>query len=235
MSTNHVKFGDEQDVPVTTKTNKISMEEIEAQPTKKRVINMDDSDSESEDDAPEEEGAASTKADIEKKLQINEEAKKLEQQQLKEKRRKQNAVFKEQQSVKKQKISEEEEEKQNTAQKDVKDIDDLEPLEELPPELLQLDEDVKTNKNTHINFDDDDSNGYDNIDSDTEKTIRNKSLKNKRKNQLKDLRRKTSQNGPVSLRILSSSTQSKSMAPRKEVQITSTKDKWLRRRTLNRK
>lgn len=229
MSTNHVKFDDDQDAPSTTKGNKISMDEVELHSTKKRVLNMDDSESDSEDDAPEEEGAASTKADIEKKLQINEEAKKLEQQQLKEKRRKQNAIFEEQQSAKKQKISEKKEEKETD------DVEVAEPLEELPAELLALDEDIKTSKNTHINFDNEDNNEYDDVDSDTERSIRNNSLKNKRKNQLKDLRRKTSQNGPVSLRILASSTQSRSMAPRKEVQITSTKDKWLRRRTLNRK
>lgn len=226
MSTNHVKFDDEQDASVTTKANKISMDEVEVKSTKKRVLNMDDSDSDSEDDAPEEEGAATTKADIEKKLQINEEAKKLEQQQLKEKRRKQNAKFQEQQSAKKQKISEE---------KKADDSEVPEPLEELPQELLELDEDIKTSKNTHINFDNEDSNEYEDIDSDAERSVRNKTLKNKRKNQLKDLRRKTSQNGPVNLRILGSSTQSNAMAPRKEVQITSTKDKWLRRRTLNRK
>ncbi|CAB4256262.1 similar to Saccharomyces cerevisiae YOR078W BUD21 Component of small ribosomal subunit (SSU) processosome that contains U3 snoRNA [Maudiozyma barnettii] len=221
MSSNHVKFNDQEDGAIHSQDKGITMNEDGFKTTKKRTFNLaDDSDSDSDDQAPEEEGAAKTKEDIEKKLQVSEDAKKLEQQQLKEKRRKQNALFQEQQSVKKQKV--------------VTSEDVIEPLEELPAELLKEVEQTEAAKPTHISFNQDSGIDNDSDDSDVESTIRKEATK-KRKNQLKDLRRKTIKKGPVSVTLLSSSSQTRSMAPKKEVQITSTKDKWLRRKTLNRR
>ncbi|SMN17899.1 similar to Saccharomyces cerevisiae YOR078W BUD21 Component of small ribosomal subunit (SSU) processosome that contains U3 snoRNA [Maudiozyma saulgeensis] len=221
MSSNHVKFDDQEDAVAPSQGQGITINEGGFKTNNKRTLNLDDDESESDDEAPEEEGAAKTKEDIEKKLKVSEDAKKLEQQQLKEKRRKQNALFQEQQSAKKQKV---------VASEEI-----IEPLEELPTELLQEVEQREAAKPTHINFDQDsDLINNDSDDSDVERTIRSDALK-KKKNQLKTLRKKTINKGPVSVTLLTSVSQSRAMAPKKEVQITSTKDKWLRRKTLNRR
>lgn len=221
MSTkNHVKFGEEADVPAISKKLSINDTSRENVPAKKSISSLSDSDSESDDEAPEEEGAATTRDVVESKLQEAENAKKIELQQLKEKRRKQNAVFQEQQSAKKQRKAEEE-------------VDD-EVLEELPAEFLQeVEKTEEATKSKHINFDMD---MYQDDEEEEEMIALEKmEQKKKKKNQLRALRRKTVKHGPVSVTLLASSVNSRHMAPKKEVSITSSKDKWLRRRTLDRR
>lgn len=217
MSSNHVKFDDSEDVAVATKA--LDVGDIDGKSVATKEVIADLNDSESDDEAPEEEGASTTKNEIEEKLKQNEEAKKHEQQLLREKRRKQNALFKEQQSLKKRK-NDFEEDKDNSGD---------EPLEELPEEFLQRVEESESSKSTHINF-------HDEIEDEEElQTIQREMTKKKKKNQLKNLRRETIKHGPVNVTLLAPSSQSRSMAPKKETKIINTKDKWLRRKALNKK
>lgn len=219
-SKNHVKFGEDTEVAVATPELSIDDTSSSKVSAKKTIANLSDSDSESDDEAPMEEGAATTRDAIESKLQEAENAKKLEQQRLKEKRRKQNAVFQEQQSAKKQKEAEEQ-------------ADDEE-LEELPAEFLQeVDNTEEVSEAKHINFDADTY--QDDEDEEEILALEKAQLKKKKKNQLRALRRKTVRHGPVSVTLLASSVNTRHMAPKKEVSITSTKDKWLRRKTLDRR
>lgn len=153
-------------------------------------------------------------------------------------------IFKEQQLEKKLKIQEQE--KQNY---------EHDTLEELPQEFLQnINDHVNLNKinqnqiinsttkSKHINFDEEDIEEDEDtkvkITQEKEKLIkevqRQLSKKSKKKT-LKNLRKKIAKKGPVTVEVLSSPIESKVMAPKKEIEVMSTKDRWLKRKSLNRK
>ncbi|CCC70924.1 hypothetical protein NCAS_0G00370 [Naumovozyma castellii] len=216
-TTKHKKFGEDE-------------ENVELPPVveKKAIITSDhDSDSD-DDDAPEEEGTSNAKESVESEIKKREEALKLEQQLAKEKRRKQDTKFKEQQHEKKLREKEEEEERQRLQQQHQE-----ENLEELPQDFFSKLENseaisqVSKTLPTRINFNEIDGNDY--------LPEVKKELAKKRKNTLKKLRATTLNKGPVSVSLLPSSTSSRVMAPKRENGIMKSKDKWLKRRSINRK
>lgn len=224
----HVKFDDDFVQPIPT--------EVEAK-SKKGVRSTDfsDSDSDSDDDVPEEEGLGNAKDEIESEIKNQIAAAEQEKQKLKEKRRKENERFKEQQIQKKlkdeglrKKIDEFEKLQKEVTATDVGENDEL---EEMPEEVLEnfnkiQEETIKTVPK-HINFNEIDTKDY-------VPEIRQE-IRKKKKNMLKKLRQMTVNKGVVKVSVLSSDPNSRKLAPKKEVNIIKTKDKWLKRRSLKKK
>ncbi|CCD25361.1 Bud21p NDAI_0F00420 [Naumovozyma dairenensis CBS 421] len=70
----------------------------------------------------------------------------------------------------------------------------------------------------------------------SEYSLEIKSEINKRKKKtLKNLKKTIVRKGPVTVSLLSSTNESRSLAPKREVTVMKSKDKWLKRRALNRK
>ena len=86
---------------------------------------------------------------------------------------------------------------------------------------------IITTKPKHINFNDIAENNY------TEEL--KKQIEKQKKKTLKHLRKKSLKRGPVTVSLLTSMTETKSLAPKKETRIMNTKDKWLRRKAVHRK
>lgn len=213
----HVKFGDNGMDEANKPSPEITLVD-EKKKTQKIIDN--DSDSDSDDEAPEEEGMTDTKKILQQKEKAIAEAKKQEQQALKEKRRQQDARFREQQANKKSK------------EVNIEGNEET-PLEELSEDFFQeLEESENASQQinqipTHINFND---------IAETEYIPEiKKQLNKKKKNTLKKLRKVSLNKGPVKISVLSSNITMKSLAPKKEKQIMSTKDKWLKRKSLNKK
>lgn len=193
-------------------------------------VDLSDSDS-SDDDAPEEEGLSAGKDEMEKQVKEREQAIKREQDLLKEKRRKQNLKFAEQQEQKRSR--ELEEQKKRQTDEDLltaTESKELELPEELPDEFFDsLDEAEPAfvaAKPTYVNFNEIDGNYAQEVVQE---------LKKKKKKTLQQLRKKTLKRGPVTVSLLSSLKDQKSLAPKKEDQVTRSKDKWLKRKSLKRK
>lgn len=210
----HVKFDDDLDemkaLPVTTKQNSNN--------NNKRFDS--DSESDSEDEAPEEEGMDTVKEELEKKQMAKEALLKEEQRLLKEKRRKQDSIFKEQQAGKKSKKL-----------LDVSIPEKEEQLEELPQELLQNIDTQMELHSKHINFDSDEMKEDPTLSQEIAKQLSTKS----KKRTLRDLRKTIAKKGPVTVEVLSSAQGSRILAPKREIKVMSTKDRWLKRRSLKRK
>ncbi|EDO15630.1 hypothetical protein Kpol_489p11 [Vanderwaltozyma polyspora DSM 70294] len=211
----HVKFDEGlEDLPHLASQNTTDM------PVDKYA---DISESDSDDDVPEEEGVSSAKNDAEIAMKIREDALNLEQKMLKEKRRKQNEIFKKQK---------EEKHKRNLDTRD--DVTEKNELEEMPTEFFdKLKESNADNEQIkampkHINFNDIE------IDDKYIPEVQAQ-LKKKKKNSLKKLRASSKKKGPVTVSVLSDISVSNTMAPKKEIKVTSTKDRWLKRKSLNRK
>lgn len=215
---NHVKFGDEDE----TTSAKVTPTVATAPAKNSRY---DDSDSESDDEAPEEEGMDNVKEEIKRKQMETEALLKEEQRVLKEKRKKQNSIFKEQQA-----------EKKSKKQQDMPEVESEEDeLEELPQEFLQnIDNEVNEDKtiSQHINFDDMESQMG--LNPALVEEVKQQINKSKKKS-LKNLRKTMAKKGPVTVQVLSSELASKVMAPKREIEVMSTRDRWLKRKALKRK
>ena len=216
-SLGHVKFDDDENFP-TLKAKK----PIENKPKKQYDIS-DDSESD-DDNAPEEEGVLGAKDNIDLVMQMREDAFKLEQKMLKEKRRKQNESFTKQQQAKK--------EKPKAHIQTTRGEDQL--LEELSSDFFDklanaksISEPIRTMP-TRINFNDldDEENYIPEIKA---------QIQRKKKKTLKKLRANSIKKGPVTVSILSDLVETKAMAPKKEISIVSSKDRWLKRKSLDRK
>lgn len=248
----HVKFNDDDDISsniISTNTD------LDTNMNKNKKKKFYDSDSDSDNDAPEEEGMDEARADLEKRKKEQQLLIKEEQRLLKEKRRKQNMIFKEQQLEKKLKIEQQQKEKAQEKQGEEKGG-----LVELSKEFLQninnnINLDKKSqpqimnsiNRSRHINFNDEEAH----IESDNDDYMKNKKIsqqkekiikevndqltKKGKKKTLRNLRKKVAKKGPVTVEVLSSGIESKIMAPKKETEVMITKDRWLKRKSLNRK
>lgn len=215
---NHVKFGDEDETTTSAKITPVAT-------TPAKNSRYDDSDSESDDEAPEEEGMDNVKEEIKRKQMEAEALLKEEQRLLKEKRKKQNSIFAEQQA-----------EKKSKKQQDLPEVESEEDeLEELPQEFLQnIDNETEEDKTTsqHINFDDMES--QIGLNPALVEEVKQQINKSKKKS-LKNLRKTMAKKGPVTVQVLSSEIASKVMAPKREVEVMSTRDRWLKRKALKRK
>ncbi|CCF57883.1 hypothetical protein KAFR_0D02360 [Kazachstania africana CBS 2517] len=218
VRTNHVKFDDGMSEDPT-----ITVPEI----TQKKSTIIAHSDSDSDDEAPEEEGLSQSVTNTRVLAKEREEAIMLEQKLLKERRRQQNEKFREQQEEKRKRLEMKSNEKLDAINTDNAD------LEKLPEEFFEkLQESEASSKVVesipkHINFNDiSDTNCLPEV---------KKQLEKKKKKTLKTLRRATLKKGPVHVSVLSSEASVKKLAPVRENSIMRTKDKWLKRSLLRKK
>ena len=138
----------------------------------------------------------------------------LEQSQLRSKRRKQNELYAKQKKV----------------------VNETEPVDEtiseLPEELLknidQKDEDnIQNLSSNHVNFD-----KWDVSDEDQEELVH--VMKAKKRKTLRNLRKDSVKRGKFKIQLLSMQG-SKTLPPKKEASIIHSRDRWLNRKTLNKK
>lgn len=175
---------------------------------KNNKIQDSDSDSDSDDDAPEEANVQQDKEEITKQEQLQKQVHEEQMRLEKEKRRERNKFFMEQ-------------------KKSVLQETQLDQIDELPMELLQEVDQVEIPQALpkRINF-----NELDTQDLNNELKVE---LKQRKKSTLKQLRRLQQNKGPVTVRVLSSADKRK--PPKRESQIMATRDRWLKRKALNKK
>lgn len=177
----------------------------------------------SDDEAPEEEDVQQSRKQVEEKQSEALKLAQQERQKVKEQRRLQDLKFKEQKQQK--------QEKQVHRRVEVPDV--------LPDSLLEgiLNEDtqqqqqqsVDRKQNTHINFDHDDYEDTDDIsDADLNKQLRKTKLKISRQ-----MNKSTKKIGSINVKLLKAK-QSK-LPPAAKSQVTSMKNKWLKRNSLHKK
>lgn len=167
-------------------------------------IEQDLSDSSSDDEAPEEEGVGNGSS-----LAREKEVTQLEQQRRqieKQKRKERNELFAKQQQEKKQK--------------------QIEPLQELPEELLAQFEKtpVETSsleKGKHQVFEDDEEDEF------------VKRTKSQKLEQLRKLRREAVKKGPVHVKVLG--RRHDTLAPAMDKTVMNKRDKWLKRKSLGKR
>lgn len=224
-SKEHIKFDDNDETAHTETETQESVKSLRS-----KSVDVSDSDSDSDDDAPEEEGIGNAKDEVEDQIKKQEQAAILEKQRIREKRKKENERLKEQQLEKKMRTEE--------MQKQIAELEKLqsqtvesdeEELQELPEDLLakinNVDPTAGQTIPKHINFND--------IDTQDFVPEVKEQIKKRKKNALKQLRKTTMNKGVVKVSVLSSNL-SKS-APKKEGNVTNLRNKWLKRRSLNRK
>ncbi|AMD21045.1 HEL236Cp [Eremothecium sinecaudum] len=184
----------------------------------------DDLESSDDDEAPEEEGLSVAKNSVEDSYKKQQIALKVEREQLKEKRKRQNQRFAEQQELKRQKHEEDKKHSLLMLEEELKEnVEELN--EEFFDELESQPQKVSVIP-TKINFND--------IDESYTEDVRTELKKQKRKT-LKSIRKTTVKRGPVQVSLLSSLKERQTLAPKKEDKVLKVKDKWLRRRSINRK
>ncbi|SCU83434.1 LAMI_0C03202g1_1 [Lachancea mirantina] len=215
----HVKFDDEG--------NNVSGTKGDGKPSASK-INQNDAfdDSSSDDEAPEEEGMAASETAAKTREELRQKSLEKEQEELKQRRRQQSQKFAEQQEQKRQREHQELAEvgKPTTEQEFQLDLPD-----ELPDQFFEnLEQEQMTTVTQlpkHINFND--------VDENLTQELKQE-LKIQKRKTLQRLRKQSLKRGPVIVNLLNSNTERKTMAPKKAVQITQTKDKWLRRKALKR-
>jgi U3 small nucleolar RNA-associated protein 16 len=165
-----------------------------------------DSESDSDsDDAPEEESTAGARKEVLKKQQEQIEIQQEKKKAEREKRKRQDEYNKQQKQSKKPKV-------------------DVEQLPEfLPEELIESleTEEHQTPKNTHIR-----------LDIEDEKELRRQAKLEKLAN-IKKLKSASVKMGPVNVKV--QSFNSKKTVPKAESKIVNSREKWLKRKSLNKK
>lgn len=228
----HMKFTDDDEFHTADEgdaTNK--------QLNKKQDAEHESDADSSDEEAPEEENVSTAKDAVKNQIKEREEALMREETVAKEKRKKQQLKFKEQQEQKRQRESAEEQRRKMLEFEERLKAQQESALkeQELPEELsddffenLEKHEStIITTKPKHINFNDIAENNY------TEEL--KKQIEKQKKKTLNHLRKKSLKRGPVTVSLLTSMTETKSLAPKKETRIMNTKDKWLRRKAVHRK
>ncbi|CCE64345.1 hypothetical protein TPHA_0H01390 [Tetrapisispora phaffii CBS 4417] len=215
----HMKFDDiDEDLSMPSKP----MSETTKSTDKYAVSDSDDSDM--DEDAPEEGAMDESKESVDQFMKMAEDARRLEEVMLKEKRRNQNKIFSKQQQDRR-------ERKGDTL--DSANTEATKQLEQLPEDFFDKLEAAESNIETiteipkHINFN--------SIEHDDKYVSEVKEqIKKKKKKTLRKLRAVSTKKGPVTVSLLSAIGNSSTMAPKKEVQVMSTRDRWLKRKSVNR-
>ncbi|AET39114.1 Bud21p Ecym_4032 [Eremothecium cymbalariae DBVPG len=226
----HVKFHEEEELHIAQKT--IPSSDGPPGFNKRHFQAAADSDS-SEDEAPEEEGIADASMAAKSNLLLRERTLKREQDLLKEKRKQQYNKFAEQKELKRlrneRQHKEEAEIESETKLKANVSFEEDE-LRELPDEFFDDLESQSSQKimkrPTKVNFNEIDDNYSEEI---------KREIKIQKRKTLKSLRKVSLNRGPVKVSMLPSLEAAKSLAPKKESKVLNTKEKWLRRKNLNRK
>ncbi|CAI4064090.1 hypothetical protein N7582_002577 [Saccharomyces uvarum] len=214
MGKGHVKFDEDESAAnaAAITDRKDTMQVISKNNEQTHLDSDEESD---EDDAPQEEGLHSGKNEIESRFTEREEAIRSEQSQLKSKRRKQNELYA----------------KQKKAINEAEVVEET--IAELPEELLdnidQREESSAQNLSSmHINFDKFE-------DSDEEEEEAAKATKARKRKTLKNLRKDSVKRGKFKIQLLPTTQDSKALPPKKESSIINSRDRWLNRKTLNKR
>lgn len=232
----HLKFADDEadDSFHTADEGNTTLDTVELSVNQRLDKKESFSESESDDDAPEEAGMNTGKTVMEEKIKAQEKALNSEKKLQKEKRKMQQKVFKSQQLLKKSK-KDIEREKMLKFELELKSREvgegAAEEPEELPEEFFaELENtnkvDILENKPKHINFRDIEANPSQDIKLE---------IKRQKKRTLKELRKTQVRAGPVTVSMLSSIGLAKTLAPKRESGVMNSRDKWLKRRILKRK
>lgn len=181
----------------------------------------DESDSDSDsDEAPEEESTGAAKSEI---LEKEKQRKELEQEKKRierEKRRQQDAYNQQQQQLKREN---EEKARAKESQQQQQQQDNLPEL--LPSDIIEAANNTSLSKDKNIT-------GKHTILEDMDLTMK-KQIKLERLKQLKRLNKPEVKKGPVLVKVLN--THNKNKVPKSESKIIGAKDKWLKRKSLNKK
>lgn len=179
--------------------------------------NEDESDSDSDsDEAPEEESTGAAKSEILEKEKQRKESEQEKKRIEREKRRQQDAYNQQQQQLKR-------ENEEKARAKESQQQDNL-------PELLPSDI-IEAANNTSLSKDKIKT-GKHTILEDMDLTMK-KQIKLERLKQLKRLNKPEVKKGPVLVKVLN--THNKNKVPKSESKIIGAKDKWLKRKSLNKK
>lgn len=214
MGNGHVKFDDDERSENAAAITNRQDDVLVISKEKEEVRLESESDDDDDDDAPQEEGLHSGKSEIESHITQREEAIRFEQSQLKSKRRKQNELY----------------------AKQKKETNEVRPAEEaiaeLPDELLESidqreESGAQNTSSRHINFDEFDDSG--------EEEVLAKAIKAKKRKTLKNLRKDSVKRGKFKIQLLSTAQDSKMLPPKKESLIINSRDRWLNRKTLHKR
>ncbi|KOG96585.1 Bud21p [Saccharomyces eubayanus] len=214
MGKGHVKF-DEDESAANAAAITDRKDDMQVISKNDEQIRMDSDEESDEDDAPQEEGLHSGKNEIESRFTEREEAIRSEQSQLKSKRRKQNELYAKQKKV----ITEAEVVEETIAELPEELLDNIDQREESSAQKLS---------SKHINFDKFD-------DSDEEEEEVAKAIKARKRKTLKNLRKDSVKRGKFKIQLLPTTQDSKALPPKKESSIINSRDRWLNRKTLNKR
>ncbi|KAK6460160.1 U3 snoRNA associated-domain-containing protein [Scheffersomyces coipomensis] len=179
----------------------------------------EEEDEDSDDEAPEEESTKVSEKQIEAKIKKQKEADALSKKAERERRKQLDLKYKEQQESKRQKIEESKPASSHIEQEELPDF--------LPEELLETVNNQPIIPNgKHLRIRD-----FEEID---EKLIRQQLMKDKL--QKIKLAGKTSMvKGPVHVKVQSFGSTKNKLVPKSESKILKSRDKWLKRKSLNKK
>lgn len=211
-SNNHVRFG--EDAESTTE------ELVQVLDSKEKVDRDSDSNS-SDNEVPEEDNLNSSRDKIKKGLIERKQMLQLELEQKKQKRRQKNLKFVEQIRQKREEVY------NSTNELDIENQEGIEVLNEKFFNELEMQKNQKLSvKPTKINFNDLDNQYTEQVKAE---------LKQMKRRALKSLSRTSLKRGPVHVSLLSSIDGDKKLTPKKVPKVLNIREKWLQRRSLNRK